>query len=150
MSEEEFIYLRNGFLEQYYGEGWEYLLQYIEGITELGNTKCHGFHTDVSGYYDYEEVRDHIEEFDGYWEKVMAEEHTEEESYRLFVNNMSWRYLKQCVLYDIMYTNGTEEQKQEYMANSQQLYDDIMEYDIKFTENADPAFNIYVNPSYWA
>jgi len=62
---------------------------------------------------------------------------------------MSWRYLRQCVLYSSKYTNGTEKEKLAYMADSEKLYNDIMERDIRFTENGDPSFNVYVSPANW-
>ncbi|MBE6574484.1 MAG: DUF4838 domain-containing protein [Ruminococcaceae bacterium] len=149
MSEEEYYYLMDHFLELFYGEGWKFVRSYIDEITELGNTKCHGFHTDVTGYYDFEEVAAHIDEFDAYWADAMAKAETEEQKDRLFITNMSWRYLRQCVLYSSKYTNGTEKEKLAYMADSEKLYNDIMERDIRFTENGDPSFNVYVSPANW-
>ncbi|MBR5515045.1 MAG: DUF4838 domain-containing protein, partial [Clostridia bacterium] len=150
MSEEEYYYKMNGFLKAFYGEGWQNLRKYINGFTELGNNHlCHSFHADVSSYYNFDDVVAHIDEYDAYWEAAMSATHTEAELERLYITNMSWRYLKQCALYESNYTNGSEAQKQAYMADSQKLYDDIMSYGVAFTENGDPNFNIYVSPAGW-
>jgi len=150
MSEEEYSYLMNGFLKAYYGEGWQSLRKYIDEMTELGNTKCHGFHTDVSGYYDYDEVLEKADAFDAYWADAMAKAETPEQKDRLFITNLSWRYLKQCVTYDSLYTKGTDEQKSAYMVESQKIYDEVMSRNIVFSEHGDPNFNIYISPANWA
>ena len=81
---------------------------------------------------------------------AMAKAETPEQKDRLFITNLSWRYLKQCVTYDSLYTKGTDEQKSAYMVESQKIYDEVMSRNIVFSEHGDPNFNIYISPANWA
>lgn len=151
MSREEYSYLMNGFLKTYYGDGWKAMRSYIDTVTELGNEKCHSFHSSTSGYYDYDDILAVIDEFDAYWDEAEAKANTAEQLDRIQYTRLSWTYLKQCALYDSQFKNGTEAQKKAYEAANQALLDGIVKYDVHITENykGDYDFNISISPENW-
>ena len=147
MSEGEFDYLMNGYLKAFYGDGWSYLRKYIDTITELGNSKCHETHPPTSSYYDYDEVLPLIETIDGYWDKAEALANTDEQLDDVRFARLSWRYLKQCVLYESQCKNGTEASIQAYVEANTKLFEDIEKYGVDVGDNV--QFKPANSPENW-
>ena len=152
MSEEEYSYRMNGFLKAYYGDGWQSIRNYIDTVTELGNEKCHGFHTGTLGYYDYEHIREVIPAIEAYWDEAEVKAKTPQQLENIRVTRISWTYLRQCALYDTEFKAGSEAQKKAYEEENQKLLDLIKKYEIHITENYDGDYdlNISLSPENWA
>ncbi len=152
MSEEEYSYRMNCFLRAYYGDGWQSIRNYIDTITELGNEKCHGFHTGTSGYYDYEHIRNIAPTLEAYWDEAEEKATTAKQLRNIQITRLSWTYLSQCAFYETEFKNGTEEQKKAYEAKNQALLKMIKNYDIHITENYEGNYdlNISLSPENWA
>ena len=151
MSEEEYYYRLDGCLEANYGDGWQNIREYIDIISELGNDKCHSFHTPVSGYYDVDKVTAAADHIDSLWADAKAKAEGAELD-RLTMHETSWIYMKQCATYESRYTNGTEEQRAEYMEISEYLYNCILDMRLMWTEgtlNLLDQYNPAVNPTFW-
>ena len=151
MSEEEYYYRLDNCLKANCGDGWKYIREYIDIISELGNSKCHTFHNPVSGYYDIAEVEAVADYVDTLWENAKAQAEGDELT-RLTVYETSWIYMKQCATYDSRYKNGTEAQKAEYEELNEYLYNCILEYRLLWTEGTLNLLDQYdpgKNPTYW-
>ena len=133
MSKEEYNYILNNTLKAYYGDGWKYLREYIDTITALGNEKCHVFHANTLGWYDYDKVAAAADELDALWEKAVALAN-EAQLKRLTLARQSWIYLRQSATYNTKYVNGTEADKAEFVAANEALYNYVMENDVIWTE----------------
>ncbi len=133
MSEEEFSYRLNKCLEANYGAGWANIREYIDIIAELGNSSCHIFHAAPSGHYKYDEVIEKVDYIDALWEDALAKAN-EDQRARLLMHQTSWIYLRQCAVYESRFVNGTEEQRAEYMALNEYLYNCILDMRLLWTE----------------
>ena len=151
MSQEEFYYHMDRYLQHYYGDGWRSLREYIDTITELGNHKDHSFHSPVSGYYNFAEVREVADLLDDLWTQAeRAAAGDEVKLTRLEIAKASWMYLRQCATWETMMKNGSDEQKELYRARNAELYDNIVKYDQKFQESdVEPHYNSDVSPENW-
>jgi len=127
MSEEEYDYLINGFLEAYYGDGWKSLRKYIDTITALGGTKCQGWHSPTDSFYDYADVLEVMDTMDSYWADARAGAKTEAQQKHVALEECSWLYLRQCALYESMYKNGNAESRAEYVRKNTELYEKLLE-----------------------
>ena len=151
MTEEEYQYHLNGFLKAYYGDGWQSIRSYIDVITELANENCHDTHSPTYVYYNYENVRKVIDKLDGYWDKAESLAANERQLEDIRVARLSWIYLRQCALFETMYENGTAEDRAVYTAANQQLHDDILKYDLHFSDHngGDMNFVVSASPENW-
>ncbi|MBE6573633.1 MAG: DUF4838 domain-containing protein, partial [Ruminococcaceae bacterium] len=145
MSEEEYDYRINSFLEANYGSGWRSLRKYLDRISDISDTKCHPLHSPTSGYYDFEEVRSVMDEMDRYWEQAKIGA-TDEQIERIEHEELSWFYLKQCALYETQYTNGNEESKAIYIENNEKLYEMMEKHGHYSLKNGHHPYN---NPENW-
>ncbi|MBQ3183749.1 MAG: DUF4838 domain-containing protein [Clostridia bacterium] len=151
MSEEEYYYRLDNCLKANCGDGWKYIREYIDIISELGNSRDHSFHTPVNGYYDIKEVEEVADYVDTLWVNAKAQA-TGDDLARLTMYETSWIYMKQCATYDSRYKNGTDAQRAEYMETSEYLYNCILDMRLLWTEGTlnlldryDPA----TNPTFW-
>ena len=155
MSEEEFDYRLNKGLEAYYGPGWKNIREYIDTIALLGNSKHHSHHDNTSLFYDFDEVAAVADHLDDLWDAAFAAAKATgnaDFTDRLTLAVQSWIFLRQSAVYKSRYTNGTEEQREEYARINQELYDYIIEHDIVWTEGTLDdlsSFSPYVAPCYW-
>ena len=133
MTEKEYDYRLGKILEAYYGSGWKYLREYIDIITELGNDKCHSFHANTAGWYDYDKVAAAADEIDALWAKAEAGAN-EAQLNRLTLAKQSWIYLRQSATNTSKYVNGTEAERAAYIAANEALYDYVTQNDVLWTE----------------
>ena len=151
MSEEEYYYRLDGCLEGNFGEGWKYMREYIDIISELGNAKDHSFHAPPSGHFDFEAVCERADYIDSLWVKA-KELATPEQLERIEICEASWIFLRQCATFEDRYENGTEESRAEYVAQNQYLLDFILEKRLIWTEGTlNPLENLdmTVAPNRW-
>ncbi|MBR4882079.1 MAG: DUF4838 domain-containing protein, partial [Clostridia bacterium] len=133
MTKEEYDYHLNKGLEAFYGAGWKEIRNYIDKITVLGNDKCHVFHANTLGWYDYDKVAASADELDALWESA-ASKTSGVQLERLTLARQSWIYLRQSATHNKKYVNGTEADKAGYVAANEALYNYIMENDVIWTE----------------
>ena len=135
MSREEYDYRLNKAIKAYYGDGWENIREYLDLICLFGSAKDHKWHATPGGYYDFAQVRGYADHIDQLW--ANAEEAAKGNEFvlrRISIAKQSWIFLRQCVMYEPMWINGTAQQRTAYEDENQKLYDFIKANDISWTE----------------
>lgn len=151
MTYGEYQYHMRDFLQGYYGEGWEYILEYIDATYDIimQNMTDKNYH--ISHWYSYEEnfpfekywdgvnhVYDKIlDEIDGYWEDALSMAN-EAQSKRIRKARIHWKYLKLYNTFDNRKKYGTEEEKQALYAENEELYNDMIAANV-LKRNADSS-----------
>ena len=132
MTEEEYYYRMNGYLETFFGNGYSYIRSYIDKLCDIANEQCTGTHAAIEGMYDYDLIREAGDELNALWD--MAESAAQNDTYlnRVKMYRLSWTYLWQSARYESDYTNGTAAQREAYKAVSQNLYEEILHYEVKW------------------
>ncbi len=151
MTEDEYYKELDGCLRAHYGDGWTYIREYLDIIAEAGNNKCHSFLAHPSGWYDNTEVAKIADYVDSLWESAKAVAESEELN-RIELAEPSWAFLRQCATYDSMYTNGTEDQRAEYIERNEELYNAILDLRLLWTEGTLNPLDNYMSttvPSNW-
>ncbi len=152
MTEEEFNEELNGCLEAYYGDAWFYMREYLDIITELGNNgNSSTIYSSPSSCYDFTEVNERADHIDSLWELAMAEAEADE-LYNLRLAKVSWDYLRQCATYSYRYSSGTDTQRAEYVARNEELYNNILNMKLLWSEGTYNPLNAYdptTSPDKW-
>ncbi|OQA64820.1 MAG: hypothetical protein BWY37_01982 [Firmicutes bacterium ADurb.Bin262] len=88
----------NGFLMAYYGDGWQYVREYIDMTTRNTGTRCRHMHIFDSmtdkGVLDL--TPNDIAYCDGLWAKAEELAQTPDHLRRVQMSELSWRYWKGC------------------------------------------------------
>ncbi len=133
MSEEEYNDLMNEYLMIYYGDGWQYVREYIEKVEaasdELGcwtNNFDRPFNTNNEEYF-----RDNYDYLDGLFDKAYDAATTDTHRDRIVICRMQCDFLGLSATYDKDWVNGDSESRAAYKARYDRLYGIIMERDIK-------------------
>ncbi len=134
MSEEEFDYYLNNALRVYFGDGWQSLREYLDTHTKIADSSCSKHHAHPSGFHDYEEIRKVADHFNDLWADAKAKANTPEQLERIKICETTWIFMYQNATYETRYTNGTEEQRAEYEALNEYLFNMILEKRIHWTE----------------
>ncbi len=150
MSEEEYSYRMNGFLQTYYGDGWSYIRQYIDKLCDVADQQCTGTHVEIDKTYDLNLVYNVSAELDALWDKAEAAAKNDEELAKIQKHRLSWTYLMQSARYEKDYTNGDEASREEYLKVSAKLSEDIVKFNVKWEGKGDePSGDLTVPPYLW-
>jgi hypothetical protein len=150
MSDAEYEYHMNDFLEGYYGDGWENIRAFIDItneiiMTEMEETGYHlpewyGYDENIpfENWYDYVSRKYDmtvIDELNEYWDE--AEEMATPQQYdKVRKSRIHWTYLELYNTWDNRYKNGTDEEKAELRNRNEQLFRDMKKYGVT-KRNAD-------------
>lgn len=140
MSYGEYQYHMRDFLQGYYGEGWEFISDYINTMYDIimQNMVDKNYH--IAGWYAYEEnfpfakywdgvnhvYDDILDEIDALWEDAL-ELANGEQSKRIRKSRIHWKYLKLYNTFDNRKKYGTDEEKDALYVENEELYNDMME-----------------------
>jgi len=151
MTDEEYNYRLNGFLEAYYGDAYKHVRNYIDTINEIGNVGCTDTHSKINNMYDFDLVYENGAKINALWDKAEAEADNAEYLERIKVHRLSWTYLWQCARYEKDYTNGNTQSKNSYKEVSRVLYEEILLYDVKwgYGFSDEPSGNLELPPNRW-
>lgn len=138
MSYGEFQYHMRDFLEGYYGDGWECILEYINLtydiiMTEMADSNYHlphwyGYEENFpfDNYYDYEaseyDMRV-IDKINDLWAEA-EEMATPEQADRIRKSSIHWTYLELYNTFDKRYKNP--DNREELVEKNEQLFNDMM------------------------
>ena len=140
MSYGEYQYHMRDFLQGYYGEGWEFILDYINTMYDIIMQDMTDKNYHLDGWYSYEanfpfanywdgvnHVYDGIlDEIDGYWEDAL-ELANGEQAKRIRKSRIHWKYIKLYNTFDNRKKYGTDEEKEALYAENEELYNDMMD-----------------------
>ncbi len=113
MTREEFMDILCGFLEETYGDGWEYILEYLDMQTEAGN----GVGCFVNNYempfdtYSRSYMAENYEKMEELFSKAYAEAKTDAQKTAVRKASVHMYFLCLSATYESNYVNGTPEQK---------------------------------------
>ena len=135
MTEEEYNYHYNDFLEGYYGGAAKYIAQYHtltkENMNKVGHDKLH-----AKDYYYPEDNFDFtdmsfVNEVNALWASALASvTEGSEEWHHVKKSMIHWTYLELYNTMDSRYKNGTSAEKAELVARNEALYNDIKYYGV--------------------
>ena len=151
MSYGEYQYHMRDFLQGYYGEGWEYILDYINTMYDIIMQDMADKNYHIGHWYAYEEnfpfnkywdgvdhvYDDIIDEIDGYWEDAL-ELANATQSKRIRKSRIHWKYLKLYNTFDNVKKYATDEEKEALYAENEELYNDMMDAGV-LQRNADSS-----------
>ncbi|MBR6514707.1 MAG: DUF4838 domain-containing protein [Clostridia bacterium] len=150
MSEEEYSYRMNGFLKTYFGDGYTYIRQYIDALNTIGNESCTGTHVPITATYNFDLITEEGAKINDMWDKAEAAAKTEDQLDRVKMHRLSWTYLWQSARYEKDYTNGTNASREAYKAVSQELYEEILSYNVKWDGfQEEPSGDLTKPPYQW-
>ena len=140
MSYGEYQYHMRDFMQGYYGEGWEFVLEYIDTMYDIIMQDMADKDYHLNMWYAYEEnfpftkywdgvdhiYDDILDEIDSYWEDAL-ELANGEQAKRIRKSRIHWKYLKLYNTFDNIKKYGTDEKKEALYAENKELYNDMME-----------------------
>ena len=92
-----------------------------------------------------------VPEIESWWDAAEAGAKTEKQLTYIKHNRHSWTYLMQCVTYNSLFVNGTEEERAAYVARNEALMDAIEKEDIDFSEGDGVRYyNPEKSPETWS
>lgn len=112
MTYDEFIDYMKEFLYMYYGDGYEYIYDYIQLQQAAGDATGHCFITNHDrpwDYYSWQYLAEHYDEMRALLEKAYALADTEDRQTRIQLLIYSCDFMGICSSWDVMYLNGSDE-----------------------------------------
>lgn len=119
MTYEEFCDEMKEFLYLVFGDGYEYVYEYLEFLESVGNGDgcwC-GFHDSLLTKLNLNTYKDNLDYVFELWENARKYACTAEQEYAVDTMFMHARYYRAIVTHTDMWINGTPEQKAEYKEN---------------------------------
>lgn len=116
MTEEEYNRHINEFLMAYYGDGWEYIREYLDMQTEAGDLQgCFTNNFDRPwNMYNKDYYRDNYHYMLSLFDKALDAAKTDEQKARITECTIHLNYLGLSATYEQDYVNGTDEAKEAY------------------------------------
>ncbi len=163
MTEEEYQTHIDDFLRGYYGSGWEEIRTYLdfteESLADSGNhMPCCGMHYPEFNFVQWAYMLNE-EELEALFDRALAactEAGEEKQAENIRILRLSHDYVKLTCNYWSNYVMGSEKVKAEWMAETRELYDDLLAvfprsvlwYGEKelFVEGVPPVVWTYANP----
>ena len=135
MTEEEYNYHYNDFLEGYYGGAAKYIAQYHtltkENMNKVGHAALHKdtyYHPEDN--FDFSDMS-FVNEVNALWASALASvTENSEEWHHVKKSMVHWTYLELYNTMDSRYKNGTAAEKTELEAKNKALYNALKEYGI--------------------
>lgn len=119
MTFEEFCDEMKEFLYLVFGDGYEYVYEYLVFLENVGNKDncwC-GFHSNPLDKLDLKLYKDNLEYVFALWENARKYACTADQEYAVDTMFMHARYYRAIVTHTDMWINGTPEQRAEYKEN---------------------------------
>lgn len=135
MTEEEYYGHMDKFLAAYYGDGWEYIREYIDLVESWSNERHWICNAPVGSVFDYDVVVENVDLLNSLWDQAEAQADSSAVLNRIKRSRLACTYLIQNATYDSMVTNGTDVTREEYYAANEAFYEVATEFDIQWTES---------------
>lgn len=147
MGDAQYFKLMNGFLRQYYGDGWAGIRDFIDLIDVWSEESTFGMNSTPFAMYNYNRVDTAL--IDRLWDE--AEERAVGDQFdHVRQSRICATLLVQCVNYQSQFVSGTAEQREAYCKRNDELYADILKYNIRWNEDGDEIrFNREKAPDKW-
>lgn len=125
MTEEEFEAYLDEFLMIYYGDGWEYIKEYVYMQDICGNLQgCFMNNFDRPwNFYNKEYYAAHYEEMKTLFDNALAEAKTDEQKDRVEKARIHVIYLGLSATYESKYVNGSSGDRTKYKTDYKYLWD---------------------------
>ncbi len=129
MSEEEYNDLFNEFLMIYYGDGWQYIREYIELSDEAGNLNgCWTNNYDRPwNMYNEEYFAEHYDKMSELFDKALAATSDTEQQRRIARSRAHCDYLGLSATYEDKYVNGDDASRAVYEERYARLYNTLLD-----------------------
>ncbi len=129
MSEEEYNDLFNEFLMIYYGDGWQYIREYIEMSHHAGDLNgCWTNNYDRPwNMYNEEYFAEHYDEMSELFDKALAATSDTEQRRRIARSRAHCDYLGLSATYEDKYVNGDSASRAVYEERYARLYNTILD-----------------------
>ena len=129
MTEEEYWGYIEEFMKAYYGDGWTYILEYINYAYELQSENEWHLWTKEK-WYDIiteEQYRENYDYLMGLWEKAESLAQTEEMAYRVRRDSTQMKFIELCLAYeDYADSAMTAEDEKYYVDNYRTPYLELL------------------------
>ena len=125
MTEEEYENYLKEYLKYYYGDGYEYIFEYMKMQTAAGDAIEDCFVTNYDRPANMLSFRYYAENYDTMaelFDNALALADTAEQAEHVQRARLHVEFLSLCGSYDSMYVNGSEEEKAEYQARYEALW----------------------------
>ena len=158
MTYGEYQYHMRDFLHGYYGDGWEFILDYINTTYDIimGNMADKNYH--IASWYSYEENfpfsrywdgEEHeydnvIKDIDDCWEDALSLANGTQVK-RIKKSRIHWKYIKLYNTFDNIKKFGTEEEKKALYAENEELYNDMINNGVTRRNNVGPTLDQVIN-----
>ena len=151
ITEEEYLDLMKKYLQDYFGAGWEYILEYLYMLEESGDSMgC--YMTEYSHpmeMYDREYWIKNFDKMFGLMESAYEAAETEEQKSRVEMAAVHTAFLGYNSTYYTNYVNGTAEQRAAYEEGYRALYEFINDNGLRVAYDKvgiSKAFSLEVSP----
>ncbi len=149
MSEENYQLLIEEYYRMTYGDGWRYLLEYMDMWIEAGDQLgCW-----LSNFSQPQEVlsvkyyAENYEKMRELFDKALAMANNSDQQRLIELASSHMEFLALCGQYEAQYENGTEEQKAAYTARYEAFYNILKKYNASVGDPSIPATaEITANP----
>lgn len=149
MSEEEFNSHLNEFLMLYYGDGWEYIREYLE----MSN-----YSSDILGcwtnnfdrpfnMYSKEYYAENYHTMRQLFDNAQAATNDAEQKFRIMLCRLHCDFLGLSATYESDYVNGTGSVKELYITRYKEFYNNVVNYNIKVSSYTDAKYGCENFPS---
>jgi len=152
MTEEEYYTHMDNFLKGYYGDGWEYIREYIDTVEAWANENHWNCHAPIGSIFDLEKVaaEENVAYLNSLWDKAEAGASGSTQLNRVKRSRLSCTYLIQNAAFDRMVTNGTDATREAYYAANEAFYSELKSFGVQWRESGNlNNYDKYSPPINW-
>lgn len=149
MTEEEFNDILNEYLMIYYGEGWQYIREYLEMSNHAADLEgCFINNFDwVFDMYNKAYFGENYQYMAGLFDKAYEAAETEEQKYRVAICSMHCHFIGLSASYESHYVNGSAQDRILYEARYNKYRDDVEKYNIPVTNYQEDGYGCQKFPA---
>ena len=163
MSKEEYYYHMDDFLQGYYGDGWDFIREYIDTTYEMILAEMprsghlpYWYPVDENFQFDYDpktkQFASFVEEFDELWDEAEAYANPEQLE-RVQKSRVHWDYINLYNTWDRRYENASNEERKEMVAKNKSLYERIVKFGLVMRYDTDGVISsvtdFSLSPALW-
>ncbi len=150
ITEEQFYAKMDGFLQAYYGDGWQNVRKYLDFMEEWSSKYHFGCMDDPVDYYEFKYFEANEDLLNAMWDEVEALADSEQQLNDIRISRLCCTYMILNATYYRDFQMGTEETREEWQAKAQAYYDEVIGFGVTWTqEMSTPRFNINKPPMEW-
>ncbi|MBP9988237.1 MAG: DUF4838 domain-containing protein, partial [Ruminococcus sp.] len=153
MTRDEYQILLESNFEARYGAAWRDMTEYIDIMDKAQQYVHFSSHRDAEGTICADLFDSKVDTLDALWKHMydLTKEGTIQYK-NLDTTFVNYLFIRQTVEWDKEYKNGTEEQKAEYVARNEQVYNLFHDNNIRWSEAYEYPGNVDFTrkPGYWS